>query len=348
MAAVAALDVKPDMAVLDVCGAPGGKGSMAAGRTKGLVVMNDPIRPGLITQTVERLGLPNVLVTQAKPEQLAAYWPHAFPRVLVDAPCSGEGMFRKDEGAKREWQPQSPARCAVRQRGILEAAYQCLQPGGRLVYSTCTFSQEENEDVIQAFLKAHPDWRLIPAFPDEAYTQWGFQRTLTHAARLWPHRTVGEGHFIAVLTWDGEGVYRQPERQYSPPPELLQAWAREYMLQLPEGVWECRKNRWYLTPICTGSALRTQPVQMGTLLTSRGKWVQRWEPAHGLAMMQGAQFSNKLCLQADDVQVTDYMQGLPLSPVFAGWGVVNVEWPLGWVKGSDTLKNHLPSGLRWT
>lgn len=162
MAVVELLDPKPGDVVLDLCGAPGGKTTHIASRMKGegLLVSNEihPARVKILSQNVERMGIANAVVTNADSRKLTDYFPEFFDKIVVDAPCSGEGMFRKDEGARAEWSPASVRLCAERQAEILDNAAAMLKGGGRLVYSTCTFSPEENEGSIQAFLERHPEF----------------------------------------------------------------------------------------------------------------------------------------------------------------------------------------------
>ena len=190
MAVATALDPKPGERILDLCAAPGGKSTQIAGRMRGqgLLVSNEivPSRAKILSQNVERMGVANCVVCREEPEKLAEYFPSFFDRVLVDAPCSGEGMFRKDDVAIDEWSPENVSMCAARQRDILEHAAGMVCAGGVMVYSTCTFSVEENENVIDTFVKTHPEFRL------------------ESTERLWPHRVEGEGHFVAKLCKAGE------------------------------------------------------------------------------------------------------------------------------------------------
>ena len=209
MAAVPFLDPQPGERILDLCAAPGGKSTQIAARMagRGLLVSNEvhPARARILSQNVERMGIRNALVTNEEPARLAARFPLFFDRILVDAPCSGEGMFRKEEAALAGWSPENVAHCAKRQREILEEAARMLRPGGRLVYSTCTFSPEENEGTIGSFLARHEEFSLEdpPLYPGMSHGNplWGEGKTegLEKTVRIWPHRARGEGHFIAVL-----------------------------------------------------------------------------------------------------------------------------------------------------
>lgn len=222
MAAVELLNPGPGERILDLCAAPGGKTTQIAGRMKqaGLLVSNEihPARARILSQNVERMGIGNAVVTNQDSRTLSARFPEFFHRILVDAPCSGEGMFRKDEEARREWSPEHVRLCARRQEEILEDAAGMLESGGRLVYSTCTFSPEENEGSIREFLKRHREFSLEEELP-EGFSSFGHGRPdwiedgvgeLSKTFRIWPHRTEGEGHFLAVLRKNGPEDRKEP------------------------------------------------------------------------------------------------------------------------------------------
>ncbi len=216
--------------ILDLCAAPGGKTTHIAGRMmgRGFLVSNEihPVRARILSQNVERMGIVNTIVTNEDSEALARRFPEFFDTIILDAPCSGEGMFRKDEEARNQWSPEHVALCAARQAEILENGAKMLRAGGRLVYSTCTFAPEENEQTLARFLECHPDFRMIQ--PEGAWEgfdpgqpQWAGdlgkpEFHLERAYRLWPHKIEGEGHFIAVLEKEGsrsERFFRETERQ---------------------------------------------------------------------------------------------------------------------------------------
>lgn len=182
MAVVEAADIKKDDLVLDLCASPGGKTAQAAAKAK-LLVSNEPIskRARILSSNIERMGFDNCIVTSAYPKAMSGILRGFFDVVLVDAPCSGEGMMRKDELIAKTWSYEYVRLCAKRQAAILEAAAQMVSEGGKLVYSTCTFEKEENEDIVYGFLSLHPEFRLLRMF------------------RLWPHREETEGHFVAVV-----------------------------------------------------------------------------------------------------------------------------------------------------
>ena len=164
MAPAVYLEAKPGERILDLCSAPGGKGTQIAGdmQGRGLLILNEihPARAKILSENVERMGIPNAIVINESPEKLRDRWDAFFDRIMVDAPCSGEGMFLKNEEAQTEWSEENVALCAERQDGILAAAAGMLKPGGRIVYSTCTFAPEENEGTISRFIHAHPEFRI--------------------------------------------------------------------------------------------------------------------------------------------------------------------------------------------
>ncbi len=215
---------RPGEKVLDLCAAPGGKSTMLAGmlRGEGLLVSNEihPQRARILSQNVERMGIPNAIVTNETPEHLAEHFASYFDCVVVDAPCSGEGMFRKEEQALELWSEENVQTCAARQEQILDQAAKMVGRGGRLVYSTCTFAPEEDEQTIADFCRRHPEFKLwnVPEHMGERMDVFGFScgrpewsagssnAALPETAgtiRLWPHRLDGEGHFAAVLMKEG-------------------------------------------------------------------------------------------------------------------------------------------------
>lgn len=199
MSVAEALEPKPGERILDLCAAPGGKSTHLAGKMnqKGLLVCNEihPARAKILAQNVERMGISNAVVTNMEPAGLVSAFRGFFDGIVVDAPCSGEGMFRKDENARNEWSPDHVILCANRQDQILDCAAEMLRYGGRIAYSTCTFSPEENEQSVERFLERHPEFHLerpvcAPHFSEGC---------LSDTVRIWPHKADGEGHFLALL-----------------------------------------------------------------------------------------------------------------------------------------------------
>ena len=228
MAPVSVLSPRPGECVLDLCAAPGGKSTQIAAALagEGLLVSNEPVpsRAKILSRNIERMGVPNALVVSAQPEALAARWGVLFDAVLVDAPCSGEGMFRRHPETRAEWNPASPAGCAERQRRILGCAAAMLRPGGRLVYSTCTLSPEENEETMRWFLQEHPDFSVQPfSLPGN----YGTLDAPEGMLRLYPHRVRGEGHFVACLRRAGDApaadLMKPAAERLSPPAPAVRA-----------------------------------------------------------------------------------------------------------------------------
>lgn len=338
MAAIAEAQVCPGMRVLDLCAAPGGKsGGVAAHLAgEGFLLANEivPNRARTLAATLERLGVPNAAVTCAKPEAVASAFPAYFDVVLVDAPCSGEGMFRKDAGAIAEWSPAHVAACAARQSAILECAAKTVRGGGALVYSTCTFSPEENEGVVERFFAAHP----------------GF--TLERMRRLYPHNSPGEGHFVARLCRTGKEFRLQEPLPLKPCPDAAyRSTIADLFLQPPEG---CA----YLLPDGRVTILRT-PLPRGlqalwTLAAGvpAGELKKgRFEPAHSLFLAaHGGVFHKTLELPLADARLSRFLAGeaVPCPGDWRGFVPVCADrFPLGFGKAVDgVLKNHLPKGLR--
>jgi NOL1/NOP2/fmu family ribosome biogenesis protein/precorrin-6B methylase 2 len=364
MSAAALLDPQPGERILDLAAAPGGKTTHLASRMQagGLLVANEikDKRLGHLAMNVERWGAGNVAITNESPERLADHFGAYFDRVLVDAPCSGEGMFRKDMGARADWSPEMVAGCAVRQRNILRVAAKLVRPGGHLLYSTCTFAPEENEAVAAEFLRTFPDFETaeLPLFAgfERGKPEWleGAANAggLEKAARLFPHRVRGEGHFGCLLRRGGEGKPRPGREIKLPAMNRLQAglWQEFAQGALTLGLTadrlRVRGERLYLLPQEMpdfGNLRLVHPgVWLGTFKTGR------FEPAHPLALfLRPGQALRTLNLPVESPALTAYLRGEPLpSPGEPGWTLVTADgWPLGWGKQSQgVLKNHFPRG----
>ncbi len=206
MTPAAVLDIAPGDRVLDLCAAPGGKSTALGAKLKGrgVLVANDisASRCKALLKNLEVFGIANAVVTNASPERLSERFPEYFDAVLVDAPCSGEGMFRKDDTTITAWYPEKPHDCAVMQRQIVSQAVKMLRPGGKMLYSTCTFSLEENEQTVQFILDAFPEMQLCPVAMQEGFSG-GIGSGMEKCVRLWPHKTGGEGHFLALFRKTG-------------------------------------------------------------------------------------------------------------------------------------------------
>ena len=333
MCAAPLLDAKPGERVLDLCAAPGGKTTQlaAAMRGEGVLIANEYVydRARILSQNVERLGVQNCAVISADTAALAKKLPAYFDKILVDAPCSGEGMFRKDAGAIAEWGEENVERCISRQREILDNAAEMLAGGGSLVYSTCTFETGENEEQIAQFLARHPDF------------------VLKEQHLLLPHEVRGEGHFAALLQKTQGDRLDAPAFPRACNRAAERAWtefAQEFFLKVPEGMLSSAGERLYLLPqglpALAGNVLRAG-LELGSF---DGK---RFTPAHALAMA-AKEGDVRLCIPLSEADCVRWLRGETLPCEGKGWGIVTWRsYPLGLCKAAGgTLKNHYPKGLR--
>ena len=344
MAPVGLLDPQPGERICDLCAAPGGKTTQIAGRLagEGFLLCNEvnPKRAKILSRNIERLGIANALVTNEHPQTLAKKLPGFFDRVLIDAPCSGEGMFRKEEAAVTDWSQETVEMCANRQREILHSGAQLVRPGGRLVYSTCTFAPEENEQTVAAFLESHPDF-----VPEVVEAPW-FTPAENGAFRLWPHKLLGEGHFAAVLRKIGQeeaaDARPMPAEKL---PALWQDFAKKLNITLPKGKALTFGHSLYWAPEelpdLRGIKVERPGLELGELKKDR------FEPAHALAMWLKTA-ANVHDLSADGPEIFGYMNGQTIPSAKKGWCLVTVDgYSIGWGKGDgNVLKNHYPKGLR--
>lgn len=357
MTAVAVLSPKPGERVLDLCAAPGGKSTQIAGLLggEGLLVCNEPVpsRAKILSRNIERMGVANALVVSADPDQLCARWHCCFDAILVDAPCSGEGMFRRHPETRLEWNEDSPAGCAARQARILNAAIEMLRPGGRLVYSTCTLNHEENEDMVAAMLAAHPELTAVPFS-----LSIGGGRTMEAPEgmlHLYPHQFKGEGHFVAQLRKQehapaaGATDFLPPAQQLAAPPKpMLAAYAafcKGFGNGLPEGN-ACFGDMLIAAPELPplkGLKVLRAGLQLGGM---KGKIFM---PDHALAM-ELRHTAGYPAVAADEAQAAAYQRGetLPAPEGMSGFCLITLDGlSLGFGKASDgQVKNHYPKGLR--
>ena len=343
MSAVALLDPQPGENVCDLCAAPGGKTTQIAGRMagEGFLLCNEinPKRAKILSRNIERMGVGNALVTNEHPARLAEKFASMFDRVLIDAPCSGEGMFRKEEAAVTDWSQETVEMCARRQAEILDSGAQLVRPGGRLVYSTCTFAPEENELTIQAFLQRHPE------FVTEAVEAPWFDPVGEGMFRILPHKVLGEGHFAAVLRKTGD---QERESMPAKGEKLPKAWtefAKALDIRLPAGKLIQFGQSLYWAPEELPELRGVKVMRPGLELGELKK--DRFEPAHALALW----LSDCACRQDlfhDSKQIADYMHGEVIPSEQKGWCLITVDgYSIGWGKGDGkVLKNHYPKGLR--
>lgn len=353
--------------VIDLCAAPGGKSTQLAAAIgdTGILVSNEYVtaRCRILQGNVERMGAKNTVVTNLDTARLAAFYGACFDLVVADVPCSGEGMFRKYDVATTEWSPENVTNCAIRQQEILENAARLTAPGGRLLYSTCTFSPEENEQNIDGFLTAHPDFSLIPVDPQihrftaDGVSFTGCTHDLTLCRRFYPHLSPGEGQFVALLQRSSaaDAAAACPRDGLTAPDKKTAEAARAFLSELltdpPCGMrlTLLRDSLWLTPEIPVPSTGIFAPgVCVGTLQKGR------IEPHHQLASAYGKQYRRQVGLTNSDPRTAAYLRGeeIPLTAAECangnGYAAVLFEGaPLGGGKiVGDRLKNHYPKGLR--
>lgn len=343
MAPAVLLNPQPGERILDLCAAPGGKTTQIAGKMggQGLLVCNEihPKRAKILSQNVERMAISNALVLNESPALLSQRFPGFFDRILVDAPCSGEGMFRKEAAAVADWTEELVDMCARRQGEILDAAAKMLRPGGRLVYSTCTFAPREDEEAVASFLARHPDFA-----PEKVDAPW-FTPGENGSFRLWPHKLLGEGHFAAVLRrMDGNGEDGNPASGASLPGGWLR-FAREQGISLPAGKAVRFGDTLFWAPEEMPDISRLRVLRPGLELGTLKK--DRLEPAHALALWLRPREGDTR-LAPDSPELAGYLRGETIPGSRRGFQLICAgEYTLGWAKGDgQILKNHYPKGLR--
>ncbi|MGN1031300.1 MAG: hypothetical protein ACI4PQ_06825 [Butyricicoccaceae bacterium] len=346
--------IPQDAYVLDLCAAPGGKSSQLADalQTSGVLVSNEimPARSKVLFQNLERQGFRNTIITSRRPDQLAEWFESVFDVVLVDAPCSGEGMFRKYPFAQDEWSEENVRLCAARQRDILPSALRCLKPNGTLIYSTCTFSPEENEEIVHWLIEEYG--MALCTVPQQITDHTAAGIDLPQARRFYPHIAPGEGQFAVIL--------RKPDDEFSPtfhyndssrPLSRAEYDAvRQTMgdaITFDELPLRMYQNR-VIIPPHPDFPLPPKTVNCGVTVGELRK--NRLIPHHQFFMAYGSAFRNQLELALDDPRLEQYLHGLEIADdtVANGWGVITVcGCPLGGFKASGgRLKNHYPKGLR--
>ena len=343
MAPVALLDPKPGERVCDLCAAPGGKTTQIAGRMRGegFLLCNEinPKRAKILSRNIERMAVANALVTNEHPATLAERFPNGFDKVLIDAPCSGEGMFRKEEAAVTDWSPETVEMCARRQAEILHSGARLVRPGGRLVYSTCTFAPEEDELAVAAFLESHPDFE-----PEVIDAPW-FVPVENGGHRMWPHKLLGEGHFAAVLRKKGDDECDFTPIQGKKLPKEWAAFAKEMEIRLPEGEAVLFGETLYWAPAGMPEIRALKVLRPGLELGCVKK--DRFEPAHALALWL-KDCKNVQNYPVESEEIPNYLHGNVVPSRVRGWTLVKADgYSIGWGKGDgNVLKNHYPKGLR--
>lgn len=366
MAPAAYLDAQPGEKVLDLCAAPGGKSTQIAAAMKGegLLISNEihPARARILSENIERMGIRNAMVTNESPQRLAEIFESYFDRIMVDAPCSGEGMFRKNADACEEWSEENVRLCAQRQSEILECASGMLRPGGRMVYSTCTFAPEENEGTISRFLAKHPEFsiaevpfyeQMSPGVPSwTSNPGFGLEKTI----RLFPHQVDGEGHYLAVLVKDGS-VSEQYEGYCANGIQkgIAEREAKEYMefvenhlSIIPKGKLIRFGEQLYLAPMDMPSIKGLKVLRPGLHLGTMKK--NRFEPSHALALaLRADEVRYTYTMDGENSEVRAYLNGQTINAQGEkGWYLMTVDgYSIGWGKlAGSVMKNHYPKGLR--
>lgn len=364
MAPAELLQVQPGDRVLDLCAAPGGKSTQLAAKLngEGFLLCNEihPSRAKILSENVERMGIRNACVTNETPARLAENFWCFFNKILVDAPCSGEGMFRKNETACEEWSPENVRLCAERQDEILDCAAKMLRPGGRLVYSTCTFAEEEDEGSIRRFLERHSEFK-VTAVDGAAMGLGDCEGNFPGTVRLWPHKIKGEGHFAAVLIkagdtpegWDGSISSGETEKTVSEKElEEYFAFCRENLKgttgQAMDGARYIRfGDNLYLAPKDMPGLKGLKVLRPGLHLGEIKK--NRFEPSHALALALSPEDTVHVWNLRSEELATAYLNGLTFSAEGEkGWYLICVDgFSLGWGKlAGGIMKNHYPKGLR--
>lgn len=359
MAPAECVDIDPDWKILDMCAAPGGKSTQLRNKLgeKGILVSNEIVssRCKILTGNIERLGLKNTVTTCMDTAKLAKLYPNTFDLIMVDAPCSGEGMFRKEEIAIDEWSEENVRMCASRQAEILDNAVKCLRDGGYIIYATCTFSLEENEMTVDSFLSRHEDFELVrvkkeveEATADGIFFEGCQTENISFARRFYPHKSKGEGQFMAVL-----------HNKYPTPPaypavkvskdkidktvfDFLDSVLTDYD---KNNVLMYNGNPVYFTadfPVSKGTAFACG-VTIGEI---RKNYIQ---PHHQFFMAMGDCFKRKIELDPDSDEMKKYLHGEEIEvDCDNGWAVITTKGAtVGGVKVvSGRAKNHYPKGLR--
>lgn len=362
MLPVSGIDISPGWRVLDLCAAPGGKSSQIASAlsNRGFLLANEPnpSRNKVLVGNIERMGYPNVVVTKLAPQEISSYYPQYFHMVLVDAPCSGEGMFRKYPESVQEWSYENVLHCSLRQKEILNHAVEMLLPGGILVYSTCTYSVEENEDIVRWLLEEHA---LQPYEVPERIrfvTAPSFGGEFSCCRRSYPHLFKGEGQFMAYFQKPGRLPDGTAVLSAKPSPALPEISPKNMSLiedaladhfDLSELSFYEHQNKIIALPkerhpLLPPHGITLCGVTAGTIEKNR------FMPHHHFFHAYGRLCRNTLSLPLTEPRIRQYLSGQELADggISKGYGVVCCEGcPLGGFKASNgRLKNHYPKALR--
>lgn len=365
MTPASCLPVEPGDSVLDLCAAPGGKATELGAKLngEGILVANDisNSRAKALLRNIELFGITNAFVTNENPARLAECFPEYFNKILVDAPCSGEGMFRKEPAVAQAWTPQKPQQCAAMQREIVSRAVQMLMPGGLLLYSTCTFAPVENEGTVSFILEEFPEMDLVDLSLHESFDHgnpmWGSgDPRISRTVRIWPHHSLGEGHFLALFQKKGQTV--QPHRSCvgklkKEEKKLMEEFFCDFTCEIPWNRMEVRAGKAYLLPPLDVPVRGIKFLRNGLYLGDLKK--NRFEPSQQLALaLRTGDYPYCISLSPADERVKRYLRGETIvidereTARTKGWQLLCVEgYPLGWGKlVNGILKNKYPAGWR--
>ncbi len=357
MSTVSALPIEKDDFILDLCAAPGGKATQAGALLgkNGILVANEIIknRSNILSDNIERFGLTNAVVTNETPQKLAEKYPNFFDKIIVDAPCSGEGMFRKEPQAVEEWSVEHTISCGIRQKHILDCAMQMLKGGGYIVYSTCTFAPEENEQVCAYMLENYNVEMIKPENLDmlsKGETKWSSSEyDMENSRRIFPHKNKGEGHFVALFkNLDNNDYYNSKKSQNKKCDEekLYRQFEKEFLNTTLDGEFCLFGENLYLKPKNIDID-KIKVVRAGLHLGICRK--NRFEPSHSLCLaLTKDDFKNSIDFECDSTELKKFLMGETIECDKKGWCVVTVNgFPIGWGKASNgILKNHFPKYMR--
>lgn len=361
------LPIEPGDKVLDVCAAPGGKATELGAKLQnlGVLVANDisNSRAKGLLKNIEVFGIGNVLVLSEEPGKLEEFFKEYFDKILIDAPCSGEGMFRKDKKMIKAWEEHGPEFFAKIQRSIITQAARMLKPGGMILYSTCTFDGRENEGTIEYLLAEYPEFRILDIVPYEGFSQGMPEVTnskhpdFTKTVRIFPHKMHGEGHYLALLQKGEKEEKRQSIKMGNrnvKVPEELKNFFEDVNWKMKWNQLDIHGERVYYMPEEIPDVKGIRFLRTGLLLGELKK--NRFEPSQALAMcLKKEEYSKCIDLSCEDERVVKYLKGETIEVVdlvkrkASGYHLVLVSgYPLGWGKLSNgTLKNKYLPGWRW-
>lgn len=369
------LPIEPGDKVFDVCAAPGGKATELGAKLgdTGVLVANDisNSRAKGLLKNIELFGIGNVLVLSEEPGKIESYFEGYFDKILIDAPCSGEGMFRKDKKMVKAWEEHGPEFFAKIQRSIVTQAARMLKPGGMMLYSTCTFDPEENEGTIEYLLEQYPEFRICDIVPYEGFcpgipeASEGKREELKKTVRMFPHKLHGEGHYVALLQKGDPEEKEQPSQKRGKAdrnpktgvkkiPEELEAFFENVSWKLEKNRLEIHGECVYYMPEDLPDVRGIRFLRTGLLLGELKK--NRFEPSQAFAMhLKKEAYRHCICLPAEDERVVKYLKGETLdvedlvSMKEKGWYLICVDdYPLGWGKlSAGTVKNKYLPGWRW-